>query len=97
MTAKELLATYPSVSHAVAWMELIICQTNEDPDSVAQGSAWGMMMRAKMSPREVLKMVQEVADEDDMGDDGITKIIQVRQELRCPEFLTYLRGKMGYM
>lgn len=88
MTAAELFAAYPNVKHAVAYVELIICEP------VDGESAWDLLMTTlrPMSPKDVA---------DCLCDDGVDVIgrtereCMIRAEMDHPEFLRYLAGKMG--
>lgn len=91
MSAEELLAAYPRVQAAVAWVEYIVCgKCPDDPET-----SWELMMRARLSPAEVVETLRDAAA-GDMGP-GIPAHKQeaVRREMLDPQFMQYVAGKMG--
>ncbi len=88
----DLLDAYPTVTHAVSFVELIIC-AQPDMDGF---NSWRLMMVAGCNPEEVREAIKEVvADEVALGSPG--KHQEALTEMDCPEFMVYLRGKMGAM
>jgi len=93
MNIKELLAAYPTVTHAIGYVELLLCT----PDDEHPVSAWDMFIAGnKLTPTEVINLCKEGCREEmDLGTAG--KWAETLIECDRPEFLTYLKGKMGAM
>lgn len=92
--AERLLATYPHATHAVAWVELILCRNDSDDE---EETGWEMMMRATppMSLDEVKGMIRTCLEEEiQEGSPG--KHREALAEIDTPDFTRYLRGKMGF-
>lgn len=92
MDPHELFRIYPHVTHATAFVELIICEANPgEPES-----AWDMLLRSGKSPDWVIDALKTVvADEVAIGSPG--KHAEALAEMDHPEFRTYICGKMGLM
>lgn len=85
--AEMLLAAYPKVHHAVSYVELIICQ-GERPTS------WEVL--TGVTPRVPLAEMIEILKESVTGSE-LPTVAAILEEMERPEFMTYLRGKLGMM
>lgn len=90
MDAADLLAAYPTVQTAIAWVERFVmtpypCDPGKTP--------WDYMTADNRSPLVVLALLMGgTTAELDWGD---LDIRQVREEMGRPEFATYVAGRMG--
>jgi hypothetical protein len=95
MNASELLNAYPQVPHAVAWVELFLCDAGDPEDpTFGEVSSWQMMMDAKWSPEEVLATIKRALAEE-IEEENKGKYREALAEMDLPQFRTYLLGKMG--
>jgi hypothetical protein len=85
--AKVLMRTYPLVIKAVAWTELIICQSND-----GEQTSWDMLLEHEpdISPPEMVKIMKEVIEGETMP-----YAEEVRKQMDHPQYLTYIAGKLG--
>lgn len=88
--AYRLLASYPTVKHAVAWVELMLCVPPEGEEE----SAWVMMVRCGLTLDEIREEIKTcLRDAIAEGDDG--KNEEALAECDFSEFTRYLAGKLG--
>lgn len=97
MTARELLNAYPTIRSAVAWTELFVCTAEP-----GEPSAWDEMMRTGSTPAEVRDMLARALEEEvvEAAVGGHSARYRAQTVLgaaqaRRPEFLTYIKGRMG--
>lgn len=94
MNPTELFATYPNAVMSISYVELILCEPDEDHPV----SAWDTFIAgsAKISPADVVKLVKDGCQEElELGSRG--RWTEAIAQCDHPEFLTYLKGKMGAM
>lgn len=99
MTPRELLDAFPRVRHAVCWTEAFVCIAPEDD----QEPAWDLIMRAKpaLTPDEIVSLIRDTIREE-LNDPetclgGYRAATLAMPEVDHPDYLTYIRGKMGCM
>lgn len=99
MAPQELLAAYPRVRFAVAWTEMFACVAPDD----GHEPAWDLMMRADppLSPDEMVDCIRDtirevVEDADELPTVRRASTLALPQ-VDHPDYLTYIRGKMGCM
>jgi hypothetical protein len=90
MDPESLLAAYPTVRHAVAFVEFIVCGVT----APGEESGWHLMMSAV--PPITLELALACLKDAAEGS-IIDKVPEARTEMDRPEFLTYLKGKLGLM
>jgi hypothetical protein len=85
-----LLAAYPTVKHAIAWVELFVVMKNDDEPE----SAWDWMMSRPqpLTPADIATAIRDSVDE---GDEDVGRAALAKAEMGRPEFLTYIAGRMG--
>ena len=89
---KVLFGTYPAVTHAISWVELLLCERGEGEDE----STWDLMMTVTppLTPADVVDLIrQQLARAVQEGDQGRTA--EALAETSHPQFLAYIAGKMG--
>lgn len=93
MTAAEaMLRQWPTIKHAVSWVELFMEQKNDDDPE----SSMNMIRNANVPPDEALTMIQDcIEDEIACGSQG--KHDTALAETKLPEFKVWLAGKLGLM
>ena len=79
---------YAHIPHAVAFVELMLCEGPE--------SSWEIMMQAKLSPEEIIETIRFAADDPDSAIPADRRALVVT-ETHHPEFAQYVAGKMGLM
>ncbi len=86
----DLLAAYPTVQCAVAWVETFVCQ----PPSDDPLSAWDEIMAPPTPPPNVVVAIvrESVADDDYALAEVKARVVA---EMGRPEFATYVAGRMG--
>lgn len=89
----KLLDFYPTVKHAVAWVELFLCS-----DIDGTPALWPKLLEAYPEPEallgEVRGMIAESA-KDEPTPATRMRLFMAAYESRRPEFTTYIAGKMG--
>lgn len=99
MNPHEILDAYPKVRQAVAWTEAFVCIPPED----GERPAWDLLMAAEpaMTPGEIVAVIRETIREELEGDDtstaGRRAAMFALPQVDHPDYLTYIRGKMGCM
>ncbi len=89
---QQLLDAYPNARQAVAWTELILCV----PPPGETDTSWDIMMNAKMPLAEILDAIKHCIQEE-INDGAPGKRREALAQCNHPQFLTYLKGKMGAM
>lgn len=89
---RELLATYPTIIHAVAWVELI---ADKPPEGETE-STLDLMRQAFVPLSECILMLQECM-EDEVREGSKGKHAEALVESGNPEFRKYLMAKLGMM
>lgn len=94
----QLLHTYRNVCQAVAFTEMIICQPSDEEGGL---SSWSILMASKhkttkqpLTPDQVVEMIRYVLEEP-TNDEREALRIPALEQTKHPEFLTYIKGKMG--
>lgn len=87
MSPEELFAAYPQITHAVSFVEHILCVPESHPES-----AWDMITRRK-GPDDVVRLCKAAANDAATEEGG--GFVAARAEMDHPQFDTYVRGKMG--
>lgn len=92
MTAAQILNAYPHCQVAVAYCELIL-DGKDDDDDIPE-TCFEMMRRAvpPMSIDEVYACIKE-----SMQDETACKAPEALQQMDHPEFMAYLKAKMGML
>ena len=99
MTPQELLAAYPRVRGAVAWTEMFACVA---PDDGCE-PAWDLLIRAdpSLTPSEMVDCIRDTMREVAKDADELPIVRRAStialQQVDHPDYLTYIRGKMGCM
>lgn len=94
--ADALFRAYPNVTHAVSWVELVVCDA--DP---GERSAWDEIFRhgraagIDFDPRQVVGILADALEEDIREGTAKGRSAEALAEMRHPEFLRYVAGKMG--
>lgn len=88
-TAKQLFSAYPTITHAVSYVELIACTPDEDRPV----TLWNTLIGLGLAPDEVAKFLLESIQEE--AELTGKKFALAAEEAKKPEFLTYIAGKMG--
>ncbi len=93
----SILDSYPTVQEAVAWYEYLMCIPADD----GEPSPHGTFLQENIDIDTAMKMIREVADSE-IGDPDCVEISQEKmqticQQLRLPEFRSYLASKFGMM
>jgi len=85
---RRILETYPTVKHAVSWVEVFLVGTEHEGEI----SAWQIMMTTvpSLTPDEVVDMIKHSIEGETVG-----KAEEARKEMDHPEFRQYVLGKMG--
>ena len=91
MATVDLFSTYPSVTHAVAFVELFIC-ARLPGDMVPPIWEWITETRPALNPVEVVTLLRGwiESETDDWS-------IVVRDEMLRAEFTSYIAGRLGAM
>lgn len=84
------LQAYPHIQHAVALVELFYSKKEGEDNS----SALDIMIDAGFSPEKVIATMKNLTDED-IADNQPGRLNEARTEMDHPEFLKYIRGKLG--
>lgn len=88
-TANDILAAYPTIPHALVWVEFYVCGDSEDGENGMQ-----VLLMNCTSLEKVINAIQlgmgMMVDEGSPG-----KHAEALAESRLPEFRTYLTAKMG--
>lgn len=99
MTTDDLLDAYPAIHQAICYVELIICGDGLDQEILAERepherTCWDIMMNAvpPASLDEVVTLIRGAMAQETEG-----KIPQALEQTHHPQFLTYIRGKMGLL
>ena len=94
METVELMRTYPSVRHAIAYVETFMCPTELD-----DGDVFAVFRGLNWNPRQVIDFMREALDDGRVSEEkgAVIPNAQARAEMDRPEFLTYVTGKMGAM
>jgi hypothetical protein len=96
--AVELLDAYQNVKQAVAYTETILCV----PEGDGNTSAWDLLVAPingeLLTPQQVVRMVyrimiMEIKNPERLVIYSVMKTII--EQVKKPEFLTYVAGKMG--
>lgn len=93
MTAVEIDQHYPSVFHAIAWTELFLCASADDPRDVF------VILRSspkRLGLEEVLEYIRDQIREE-IKEDSPGKHELALAETELPAFRTYVAAKMGAM
>lgn len=92
-----LLAAYPKADKAVAFTELVICTPVED-DPTGQ-SIWDLLVTPSTTPWDVVKVIRAHLGEE-LSEEHPT--VEVKKSIGVaylqtfdPQFLMYIKGKMG--
>lgn len=99
MSPKELLAAYPKVRAAVCWTEAFVCIAPEDDGT----PAWEVIMNADppLTPDEIVALIRDTIREEVEGDNTTTAgrraAMFALPQVDHPDYLTYIRGKVGCM
>lgn len=90
MNAEAVLAAYPNARVAIAYVEVIICV----PPKPGEEPAWDMVLRENpgVTPRQMAEALRIV-----LKDEAAARAQEAREQMLHPEFLAYLKGKMGCM
>lgn len=94
-----LLSAYPNVRLAVAWTELMLCVP---PDDGSGESSWDIMVKAEMSPDEIIETIRKCIREEqeegtNHGPDYLARMRLAYPQTFHPEFRSYVMGKLGMM
>ncbi len=91
---KDLFAAYPTVIQAICHVELFLCTGDEDHPV----SAWDTFIAGQpgVAPQTVIDVVRQGCREElALGSPG--RWADALAQCERPEFLTYIKGKMGLM
>lgn len=94
MTTEQLLAAYPAIPHAIAWVELMLC-----PSSLDDENGFGELLQSGMSPDNAIATLKYVVEDSirEFKEVAGSKTVLARAEMDHPEFRQYVLGKMGCM
>lgn len=97
MTAKQLLAGYPEVKQAVAYVELVMCTTDENHPV----TMWELLEVHKRTPHYMVETIRNLIEgetkEEQETPEAKAGILLAFFQTYHPQFLTYVAGKMGAM
>jgi hypothetical protein len=83
----DLDRCYPDVLQAIAWTELIICQSSDGEET-----SWELILRSQpnISPYEMLSYMKEAIEGETVG-----RAEEAKSQMNHPQYLRYLAGKLG--
>jgi hypothetical protein len=88
MDLEELWTRFPSIRHAVAFVELCVA-----PPMLREA------VRKGVSLEGMIRWFTEAIDENIAEDDppNVPELLKAREQFRLPEFAVYLAGRLGLM
>lgn len=94
MTPNDLFATYPRITHATSWVELILFGDAHD----GEPCAWEILIQGLpgLTPPGMVAQIKELLAEE-VAENRPGKNREALAECDDPQFLTYIAGKMGAM
>lgn len=91
-TPQELFASYPRATKAIAFVELILCSTDESETE----SSWDILMGANVGVGTAIECIRTCM-RDALAGEGTSELRDALAQTESADFILYIAGKMGAM